>query len=74
VQYAVVQSLGGLINIKFWRLKWRTLQRYVAQFQYNGCFSAWRDGVGKWRSWSGGVQLLCLHGWLWAQIFGLNCK
>jgi len=26
VPYAVAWSLGGVINIKFWRLKWRTLQ------------------------------------------------
>jgi len=24
---AVAQSLGALINIRFWRLNWRTLQR-----------------------------------------------
>jgi len=34
----------------------------VAQFQYNGCFSAWRNGVGKWRSWSRVMQLVCLRG------------
>jgi len=25
--HTVAQSLGGPINIKLWRLKWRTLQR-----------------------------------------------
>jgi len=35
----VVQSLGGLSNIKSCRLKWRILQRWdVAQFQKNCCF------------------------------------
>ena len=34
----------------------------VAQFQYNCCFSAWRNSVGKWRSWNGIVQLVCLRG------------
>jgi len=27
VSQAVVWSLGGLINIKYWRLKWRTRKR-----------------------------------------------
>jgi len=28
VPQAVAWSLGGLINIKFWRLKWRTRKSY----------------------------------------------
>jgi len=33
-----------------------------AQFQYNDCFSAWRNGIRKWRSWSGLVHLVCFRG------------
>jgi len=36
--------------------------RESSQFQHNDCFSAWRNGVGKWRSWSGMVHLVCFRG------------
>jgi len=38
------------------------LQDNFSQFQYNCCFSAWRNGAGKWLPWSGVVQLVYFHG------------
>jgi len=63
VPQAVASSLGGLINIKFLRLRLRTLQSYrsSAQFQWNSCFSVWCNCLGKWCSWSEIVQLVCLR-------------
>jgi len=43
----------GFSTLKFGDWSEELYKGNVTEFQCNCCFSAWRNGVGKWRSWRG---------------------